>query len=70
MLSLACQVLRIAELRTEHCGLPLRPLVQAAEDHGYELVVPKPRTGGAGPEYIRLHLASWSAAVFTCFRIA
>lgn len=50
MLSVACQVLRIAEERRSlGCKLELRPLVQLADDHGYRLESPRPRRGGDGP---------------------
>jgi hypothetical protein len=65
MLSVACQVLRIAEERRSlGCKLELRPLMQLADDHGYRLESPRPRRGGDGPAYVTLHLPAWRDAVF------
>jgi hypothetical protein len=67
MLSVVCQVLRIAEERRSlGCKLELRPLVQFAHDHGYRLESPRPRGGDDGPAYVTLHLPAWHDAVFTC----
>jgi hypothetical protein len=65
VLSVACQVLRIAEERRSlDCKLELRPLVQLADDHGYRLESPTPRSAGDGPAYVTLHLPAWRDAVF------
>lgn len=65
MLSVACQVLRLAEeRRSMGCTLELRPVVQLADDHGYRLASPRPRGDGDGPAYVTLHLPAWGDAVF------
>lgn len=65
MPSAAYQVLRLAEHRRAlRCDLEFRPLVQAADDHGYRMEPPQPRRGGDGPPYVTLHLPGWQSAVF------